>query len=1107
MDLQLLGPVEARLGDRTVVLGARKQRALLAMLGLEANRTVSADRLAEGLWGEEPPSSAPKMVQLYVSQLRRLLDGNGATIVTHGRDYELRIPAEAIDVARFKRLVDESRPREALALWRGKALADVADEPFAAGEIRQLDEQRVHAHELAIEADLEAGRHADVIGELEALVAEHPLRERLHAQRMLALYRSGRQSEALDAYRQARGALVEQIGVEPGAELQRLQDAILAHDPALDPPSPPPPARPPPSQPARGRPPPRRWLHPLVAVAVLSAAAGLLAFGVSRVTAPDRFPRIDEDFVGTIDPDGGRITAEFPVGRGPAALATGAGSVWVASALDGTVSRIDRDPDDPDRVTKIEVGGEPTALAFGAGSLWVANGESRYVSQVDPGTNRVVQPLEVGNASRGIAAGFGALWVTSAIDGAVRRIDLENARVSRPIRIGADPTAIAAGGGAVWVASEEAGTVTRLDPGTGAVAEAITVGNGPSAVAVGEGAVWAVNRPDGTVSRIDPRKNAVSWTVPVGPDPVAITAGEGAVWVAGGSAGTVMRLDPDSPGDPERINVGGSASAVALADGLVWTSAVAPPASHHGGTLRVIVPVPGKRPSVSIDWLHPEAYVIWSNQLVSLAYDGLVAYRRTAGAAGATLVGALATDAPQPSRDGRTYVFTLRPGLRFSDGRPVRPEDFRASMERFLRVTAGNPAFPPIYAGIVGAERCTERPDRCDLSAGIVTDPRARTIAIHLTRPDAEFLHKLTFQFAYVVPADTPVRRTGVRAPPGTGPYRFAAWNAQRGGQLVRNPQFRSSPLRTRPAGFADRIEVSVRGQQDIAEQVAEVQDGTADVTILANQFKTLFPPKRLAALAVRSPGQLHRYPEPVLNHMFLNVQRAPFNSVDARRALNYATDRARIAELEGGEGIARPACQILPSGFPGHEPYCPYTARPGPGRAWSAPDMERAHALVAASGTIGDRVVVTVPDFQRDVGRYFRGLLRRLGYRASLRVLGENAYFSTINDVRARVQMGFFGWSSDYASPSTFIQPNFGCLDILSRFCDRRVMRQIDRAVAAQGADAADRWAAIDRRVTDLAPAVPLTNRRSVELVSARVGNVQHHVVGYTLLDQLWVR
>src|SRR5215213_1596143 len=160
MDLQLLGPIEARFGDRTVVLGARKQRAVLAMLGLEANRTVSADRLAEGLWGEEPPSSAPKMVQLYVSHLRRTLEGNGARIVTHGRGYE----------------------------------------PFAAAEIRRLDQLRLRAAEFAIDADLEAGRHADVIGELERLVAEQPLREHFHVQRMLALYRDGRQSEALAAY-------------------------------------------------------------------------------------------------------------------------------------------------------------------------------------------------------------------------------------------------------------------------------------------------------------------------------------------------------------------------------------------------------------------------------------------------------------------------------------------------------------------------------------------------------------------------------------------------------------------------------------------------------------------------------------------------------------------------------------------------------------------------------------------------------------------------------------------------------------------------------------------------------------------------------------------
>ena len=203
MDVRLLGPLEVRLGDGPVELGPRKQRAVLAMLALEVGRTVSADRLAEGLWGEEPPPSAPKMVQLYVSHLRRVLGGNGC-IATRGRGYELQLPGDDVDAVRFERLLEESRAREALALWRGDALADVADEPFAAAEIRRLDALRQRAAEVAIDADMEAGRHAEVIGELEGLVAAQPLREHLHAQYMLALYRSGRQSEALAAYRSAR---------------------------------------------------------------------------------------------------------------------------------------------------------------------------------------------------------------------------------------------------------------------------------------------------------------------------------------------------------------------------------------------------------------------------------------------------------------------------------------------------------------------------------------------------------------------------------------------------------------------------------------------------------------------------------------------------------------------------------------------------------------------------------------------------------------------------------------------------------------------------------------------------------------------------------------
>ena len=236
MDLRLLGPVEASVDDHAVAIGAGKPRALLAMLALNEGTAVSSEALIDGLWGEAPPATANKMVQIYVSQLRKAFRStdNGAEIVTRGHGYELRIGAGELDTRRFEQLVAEGSPREALALWRGPALDDVATEPFAGLEIRRLEELRLTAIEQAFEQDLAAGRHAEAIPEIQTLLAQEPLRERLHGLRMLALYRSGRQADALGAYRRARDELVTAIGVEPGPELRRLHEAILRQDPSLD---------------------------------------------------------------------------------------------------------------------------------------------------------------------------------------------------------------------------------------------------------------------------------------------------------------------------------------------------------------------------------------------------------------------------------------------------------------------------------------------------------------------------------------------------------------------------------------------------------------------------------------------------------------------------------------------------------------------------------------------------------------------------------------------------------------------------------------------------------------------------------------------------------
>jgi ABC-type transport system substrate-binding protein/DNA-binding SARP family transcriptional activator/DNA-binding beta-propeller fold protein YncE len=1086
-------------------LGPPKQRAVLAMLGLRPGHTVSVDELAEGLWGEWPPASAAKMIQLYVSHLRRAIEGDGAAIVTHGRGYALDLAAADVDAVRFEALVEEGRASDALALWDDDPLSDLRDEPFAAGEIRRLEDLRARALETAIDAELAAGRHREVLAQIDLLVAEHPLRERLHGQRMLALYRAGRQADALAAYRDARATLVGEIGVEPGPDLRRLHEAILAQDPSLELRT----AEPPP---ARGPPAPddRRRIPVVALVAGALLAAGLVAFGISRVGGGDKPVRIQEDAVALLDPESGAIRRQLPVGRGPGAIAIGAGAAWVASKLDETISRVDRDGDE---VVKIPVGGSPEALAFGAGSLWVADGDARRVLQIDPGSNRVVQEIPVGNSPRALAVTDGALWVASSQEGTVDRIDLGRGRAKRTtIRLGSNPTALAAGAGAVWAASEEAGTVTPIDPRANAPLPAINVGNGPGAVAVGERAVWVVNRTDGTISRIDPRSKAVTGLVGVGTDPTSVAAGGGQVWVAGGAEGTVTRVAPDRElRVKERIVTGGSPAALAVVGDDVWAAAAAPPAAHRGGTLRV--EISGDRPNaLPLDTLADEAYSSSTAQIDSLLYDGLVTYRRSGGAAGGALIGALATAPPPPSRDGRTYRFTLRPGVRYSDGRPVRPEDFRASMERFLRVTRDK--LPPVYGAITGAPNCARNPRTCDLSRGIETDARARTITIHLSRPDGQLPHKLTMFFAYVVPADTPVRK--VRAgtlPPGTGPYRVERWDPDRGGVLVRNPYFQSWSPEARPAGFVARIEVRVRPFKRIEAQIGDVLAGRSDVVMVANAFTNLVSPARLRALYTRAPGQLRSFPGGSDNWMFLNVREPPFDDLDVRRALNLATDRARLAEIGGGPELATPTCQFVPAGFPGFEPYCPYTASPAPGRGWSAPDVERARALVAGSGRAGARVRVWVPDHQRQVGRYFTRLLDELGFRASTKVHRDFDYFPTIFSPRESPQIGYVGWALDYLSAASFVQPTFACESVgrgttnASRFCDPEVDRLVAAALDLGPGEEAHAWAVADRRVVDRAPAVPMTNRRAVILTSRRVGNLQWHMVWSTLLDQLWVR
>ena len=248
-EFRILGPLEVLVDGEPVAIGGPRQRALLAILLSQANEVVPSQRLVDGVWDESPPETASNLVQGYVSQLRKAL-GREA-IATRGNGYTLSVAPEGLDLSRFEHLAQEAaaaresgdparcseRLAEALSLWRGPALSDLAELPAVRPIAARLDELRLAALERRIEADLDCGSATEAAAELEVLIAEHPLRERLRWLRMLALYRAGRQAEALDAYRDARRVLVEELGIEPGEDLQELEAAILRQDPSLTPPA------------------------------------------------------------------------------------------------------------------------------------------------------------------------------------------------------------------------------------------------------------------------------------------------------------------------------------------------------------------------------------------------------------------------------------------------------------------------------------------------------------------------------------------------------------------------------------------------------------------------------------------------------------------------------------------------------------------------------------------------------------------------------------------------------------------------------------------------------------------------------------------------------
>lgn len=1120
MDVGILGPLTVLIDGREIALGPAKPRAVLAMLAVRRDQVVPIASLVSGLWDGHPPATAPKIIQGYISQLRKALGGDGI-LQTHAGGYRLHLTPDQLDASRFEGLLHQGRAalatgspaaagavlREALGLWRGPPLAEFAAHDFAVDTIDRLAQLRLLAVECRLEADLALGEHAAVVPELRALIRENPLRESLPALLMVALYRSGRQADALAVYRDARAELIEQLGIEPGDALRRVELGILAHDPALDPPpsvalparpaqstaapqapvrrtpstqsrpprpaaSPPPTSRRPSGRPHRGR----RSL--VLAAVVTMMAACVVAF--VHPSAPPSAAAGTVDEIGFVDASTGTVTEQIPVDQ-PTAVAADGAAVWAVEPAAQAVTRIDAASGA--RRQTVGVGADPSGVAVGDGSVWVTNHGAGTVSRISPETDTVAATIAVGAGPAAVALGDGSVWVANGDDRTLTRIDEASGRVVATIDTDAVGRGLAVGDGAVWVTDEATGRVVVVDPATNSVSATVPVGNGPTGIADGNGAVWVVNALDDTVSRVNPATQSVDATIAVPGDPSSIAIGVGAVWVGTDADQKIVRIDPGRALVTDSTALGGRPEALAVTGRGVWVASQAAGTAHRGGRIVVIGGIDSIDPSVSA--LNPGA--------MGLAYDALTGLRHVGGSAGTEIVPDLAWSLPQPTAGGTGYTFRLRPQISYSDGRPLLAADFRRGLERLLRL---NGSLAQLFSHVVGAAACGSGLT-CDLRAGVQVEGTS-TVTFHLATPDPRFLEEVSYLIP--VPDGTPAQDSGSVPVPGTGPYAIGSYVPNRLLVFDRNPYFRVWSTRARPDGYPD--EIVYRADTDNDDAVRQVAAGQADLVQLVGGATAL------AGFAAQHPAQVHVVDQQATVLAFLNTRTPPFDDVRVRRAVNDAVDRAHVAELDGA-GRARPTCQVVPPTSTGYRPYCPYTVDPDDSGQWRGPDLSTAQALVDASGTKGQPVVLwTFADFA-DEADYLADVLSGLGYPTTVHEIADaTEYFETVPD-RVDPQAGLWGWFDlplavdGLSLLQCDFQPN------PARFCDSAVDAQIHQLAAVEPVDpdgARDLAAQIDREITDEAPWVALFTPQTVDVTSARIGNYQAER-GRLLVDQLWVQ
>jgi peptide/nickel transport system substrate-binding protein len=502
-------------------------------------------------------------------------------------------------------------------------------------------------------------------------------------------------------------------------------------------------------------------------------------------------------------------------------------------------------------------------------------------------------------------------------------------------------------------------------------------------------------------------------------------------------------------------------------------------------------------------------YTLQEWQWLIMTHDGLVAFKRTSGTEGTKIVPDLATEVPKPQDAGKTWVFHIRKGIKFSNGKELKPSDVKYTFERLFKI-GQSPNAGTWYNVIVGADKCLKTPTTCDLSQGVVADDAKGTVTFHLTTGDPEFLDKLGVPFAFILPTGTPNKEVQI-PPPGTGAYKWVQYTPNKQMRIVRNPFFKEWSKDAQPKGNPD--EIIQKFGLSVEAEVTQVENGQADWVF------DQVPSDRLNELSTKFANQVHVNPLTAVWYFAFNVNIPPFNNLKARQGVNFATDRNSLVKIYGGPKLASPTCQVLPPNFPGFESYCPYTKNPS--KKWSAPDMTKAKQLIAASGTKGATVKVTVDttDVAKSLGLYFVGLLKELGYNAQLQALSPDIQYPYCQNSKNKVQFCWSSWYQDYPAASDFLNILLGCGSFhpgsnaspnIAGFCDKKIQAQMDAALKQgitdpQGAN--EKWKKIDRDVTDQAPWTSMFNPKYLDFVSKRVTGYQFSPQWYFLLDQASVK